>query len=111
MTSLPQDQFGNAIPALRPKSGGAHTISAGASSTRNAAAFDEDTRVVGFYADVPVYLAFGDASVNATSSDHYFPAGLYYDFSLGGGRGTAHATHISVLAADNDGTVYISEKE
>ncbi len=109
-TLLPQDSDNNPIPALGLKAGGAHNISATAVAARNSTAFDHDTRVVGVYADVPLYITFGDNSVNATTADHYFPAGLYYDFSIGGGR-SAHHTHISVLIADTDGIAYISEKE
>jgi hypothetical protein len=109
-TLLPKDMDNQPIPALRLKSGSAHQISASVSTARNTNAFDEDTRVIGFYADVPVYAAFGKADITASSSDHYIPAGLYYDFAIGGDK-TGHATHVAVLAADSDGTVYISEKE
>ena len=109
-TLLPQDVNDNAIPALCMKSGGAHTIAAGASSARNSTAFDANTQIVSVYADVPVYIAFGDNTVTADSSDHFLPAGLYYDVSIGGDK-SAHYTHIAVLQADTAGTLYISEKE
>lgn len=109
-TLLPQDSNDNPIPALRLKLGGAHSIAATASATRNSTAFNENVQIVSVYSDVPVYLAFGDASVSATTSDHFFPAGIYYDFCIGG-NDTAHRTHLSVLSASGDGTVYISEKE
>ncbi len=109
-TLLPQDLNDNPIPALRMKSGGAHSIAAGASSTRNSTAFDADTQIVSLYADVPVYIAFGDNTVTASSSDHYLPAGLYYDVSIGGDH-SAHYTHVAVLQASSAGTLYISEKE
>tara|TARA_B100001093_G_C26139488_1_gene722711 strand:- start:160 stop:495 length:336 start_codon:yes stop_codon:yes gene_type:complete len=109
-TFLPQDSNDNPIPALRLKQGGAHSISASASSARNSTAFAADTRIISLYADVPVYVRFGDSSVSASTSDHYFPAGLYYDVALGG-ENTAHYTHIAVLRANTDGSVYISEKE
>jgi len=108
-TKLPLDVNDNPIPALRLKTGGAHVIASGASSARNTNAFDADTRVVSVYASQPVYLAFGDASVSATTSDHYFPAGLYYDVALGG-DGAAHATHVGVLQVSAGGQVYVSEK-
>lgn len=110
-TILPQDSNDNPIPALRLKDSGAHTINATTgASARNSVAFDGDTRVVSLYAAAPVYVAFGNASVSASSSDHYFPAGVYYDFAIGGDQ-TGHATHVAVLAADSDGEVYVSEKE
>ena len=110
MTSLPVDAKGHPIPALRLKAGGAHSISATATSARNASAFDAETKIVSVYASVPVYIKPGDSSVSATTSDHYFPAGVYYDIALGSER-LGQATHLAVLRAETDGTVYISEKE
>lgn len=109
-TFLPQDSNENPIPALRLKSGGAHSISAGVSSTRNTAAFDTGTRIVSVFATVPVFVKFGDSSVTAANTDHYFPAGVYYDVAIGGDN-TAHYTHLAVLAEGSAGTVYVSEKE
>ncbi len=102
----------NPIPAMRLKPGGAQSIAATASSARNATGFDTATRVVSVYATGAVYLRFGNASVTAANTDHYFPAGLYYDFSVRGGdtKGAQH-THLAVLAAGSNCTVYISEKE
>ena len=74
-------------------------------------AFDADTKVISVYASVPVYLKMGDVGVSATTSDHYFPAGVYYDFAIEGAA-SVHYSHIAALRADGvDGTVYISEKE
>ena len=48
----------------------------------------------------------------AASSDHYFPAGVYYDIALSGGSDKGpHFTHVAALRVDVDCTVYISEKE
>lgn len=110
MTVQPIDSNNNAIPALRLKNGGAHSISVSASSARNASAFDDNTKVISIYADVPVYIKMGDSSVTATASDHYFPEGIYYDFAIEGNASVRH-THIAVLRTSTDGTVYISEKE
>ncbi len=109
-TLLPQDLNDNPIPALRMKPSGAHTIAIGAASARNSSGFAADTQIVSLYADVPTYLAFGDSSVTASATDHFLPAGLYYDVCIGGDTG-AHYTHIAVLQADTSGTLYISEKE
>jgi hypothetical protein len=110
-TLLPEDAASNPIPALRLRSGaGAHSIAASGSSARNSTAFNADTRVVSVYATVPVYLNFGDSSVTATSSHHYFPEGIYYDFSIGGGA-ASQFTHVAVLEVTSGGTVYVSEKE
>ncbi len=107
---LPLDSNNHPIPALRLKDDGAHAISASSSSARNSAAFSTDTSVISVYATVPVYLKFGDNTVSASSSDHYFPAGVYYDFAIGD-TASGHNTHLAVLRADVDGSVYISEKE
>ncbi|MCB1532728.1 MAG: hypothetical protein KDJ35_07655 [Alphaproteobacteria bacterium] len=109
-TFLPQDANNYPIPALRLKNGAAHAISATATSARNSTAFDGDTRIISLYATSPVFVKFGDSSVTATTSDHYFPAGVYYDLSIGGDT-TAQYGYVAVLAADTDGTVYVSEKE
>ena len=110
-TFLPRDSENNVIPVVRLKAQGAHAVAAGNVSARNVTAFTADTQVVSLYATVPVYVKFGISSVTATGSDHYFPAGVYYDFSIGGGK-VNHYTHVAVLrAGSTDGTVYISEKE
>ncbi len=109
-TLLPQDLNDNPIPALRLKNGGAHHITVGASSAKNVAAFDKQTRIISIYSDVPTYIAFGDSSVSATTSDHYFPANTYYDLAIGGDN-SAHYTHIAVLQVSQAGNIYISEKE
>lgn len=109
-TLLPQDSNDNPIPALRFKDGGAHQITIGASSARNASPFNTATQIISIYSDTPAYIAFGDAAITATTSDHYIPAGLYYDVSIGGDK-TAHYTHIAALQAEGTGKIYISEKE
>ena len=111
MTLLPVDSNDNVIPALALKTGGAQTIVVvTSSSARNPIAFSESTRIVSLYADVPLYLNFGESDVNAASDDHYFPAGIYYDFSIGG-NGNDHTPYVSALAAEENGTLYISEKK
>ena len=82
----------------------------GQSSARNATAFDADTRIISLYATEDVYVTFGDSSITATSSDHFFPKGVYYDFAIGGGK-VEQYTHIAVLQDSTAGTLYVSEKE
>lgn len=108
-TILPRDSNDHPIPALRLKTGGAHAIAAVGTSARNTTAFDAETRVISLYATAPAYLAFGDSSVTAASSDHYFPSGVYYDVAIGG-EGMGQFTHLAVLAVNTDGHVYVSEK-
>jgi hypothetical protein len=108
-TYLPRDSNNHPIQALSLRPSGAHAISAGAVSARNTLAFSGDTHVVSLYATVPVFVKFGDSGVMASSSSHYFPAGVYYDFSIGGGD-MAQFTHVAVLAFSGTGSVYVSEK-
>lgn len=111
MTSQPLDMNNNPLPALRLKNDGAHTISASATSARNATAFHPATKIVSLFADVPVYVRMGDSTVAASASDHYFPDGIYYDFAISA-HAAASYTHIAVIRASGDnGSVYISEKE
>lgn len=109
-TLLPRDSDNNPIPAMRLRSGGAHSINSSTTTARNSTAFNAATRVVSLYATAAVYVKFGDSSVTATSSDHYFPADTYYDFAIGGDR-TGHYTHVAVLTLSGTGKVYVSEKE
>lgn len=112
MTYLPLDDDQHPIPALRLKvMGGAHSIAATATSSRNTVAFATTTKVVSVYATGPVYLRFGGGAVTAVNTDHYFPAGLYYDFSIGGGGKIGQFSNVAVLRADTDCAVYVSEKE
>jgi hypothetical protein len=109
MTILSTDLNNNPIPVLSLRQGGAHRINASAISARNTAAFNSQTRVISLYATAPVYVRFGDAAVSASNTDHYFPAGTYYDFAIGGDQ-KAFTPYIAVLAADYDCSVFISEK-
>lgn len=110
-TLLPRDSENNVIPAVRLKGQSAHAINATAASARNITAFADDTQIISVYATVPVRLRFGDDSVSAVATDHYFPAGVYYDFSIGGGK-VNHYSHLAILReGSTDGVVYISEKE
>ena len=109
-TLLPRDDDNAPIPAMTLKPGGAHSLAAGASSARSAQVFAPGTRVVSLFATQPVFVSLGDATVTATAADHFFPAGIYYDLSLGHAKGSI-ASHIAaVRAGGEDATLYISEK-
>lgn len=109
-TLLPRDDDNTPIPAMTFRPGGAHSLAVGASSARTAQAFATGTRVVSLYATQPVFLRLGNATVSAAASDHFFPAGIYYDISLGHAKG-ALASHLAaVRAGAEDATLYISEK-
>ncbi len=108
-TILPTDENNNPIPALRLRDGGAHKINATGVSSRNAVAFSSETRVISVYATAGVFIRFGASNVTATNTDHYFPAGVYYDIAIGGEEAKQY-THISVIRDMADGVLYISEK-
>lgn len=110
-TRLPQDDDDRPIPAMRLKAGGAHAVDISAVSARNATAFDGKTRVVSLYATAACFLAFGDDTVEATTDDHYFPPGIYYDVALAGGSEDPAYTHVAAITEGSSGTLYISEKE
>lgn len=110
MTTLPRDSDNTPIPALRLSPDGAHKIAATSSSARNTTAFNNTTRVVGLYATGDVYIKFGDNAESASSSDHYFPGGLYYDFAIGGDK-NLHTPYLAVIAAAADCDIFISEKQ
>jgi hypothetical protein len=109
-TIMSRDINNTPLPVLRLKESGAHSINVTETSARNSSGFSSETRVVSLYATGPVYIKFGEAAVTATTSDHYFPAGIYYDVSIGGGN-SGHYTHIAALRADIDCKLYVSEKE
>ncbi|HOO82204.1 MAG TPA: hypothetical protein PK513_06855 [Alphaproteobacteria bacterium] len=108
-TILPKDADNIPLPALRLKDNAAHAINVTASSARNINAFDTETKIVSLYATGPVYLKFGGASVTATTSDHYFPEGVYYDISIGDDK-TGHLSHVAAIRASSDCQLFISEK-
>lgn len=109
-TLLPRDSNNVPLPAMRMKNDCAHCINVTSTSARNPSAFNSQTRVVSLYATGPVYLRFGDSSVAATTSDHYFPEGIYYDVAIGGDE-TGQHSHVSVISANYDCVLYISEKQ
>ena len=109
-TLMPRDENLFPIPALRLRPDGAHTVAVGAASTTNTRAFAPTTSVIGIYATGPVFLRTGEAGVTASATDHYFPANTYYDLALGDRWQGSH-THIAVVRAAGDCTLYISEKE
>ena len=110
-TILPKDDDNNPIPALRLRDGASHKIIATDTIARNTTSFDYSTKVVSVYATEDIYLEFGDASITATNTSHFFPAGVYYDFAINNCK-HAKDTHIGVLKAGANGAnVYISEKE
>lgn len=108
MATMPLDTLGNPIPTLGYVDGGAKTIAITNTSARNASAISSGTRVITLYATVPCFIRLGDNTVTATASDHYFPAGVYYDVAIGP---DTKDRYVAALRAEGDGTLYISERQ
>lgn len=109
-TLLPQDDNNNPIPALRFRSDGAHSLPLTGTTARNTDPFAPSTRIVSLYATGDIYLRLGDSNVEATATDHFFPANTYYDISLGNSR-HGRVSHIAAISVGSPCTLYISEKE
>jgi hypothetical protein len=105
-TTMPLDRNNNPIPALRLSGDKAHTLTAGAVSSKNITAFDADTRVVMVTPLIDVTVRFGGASVVAASTDHYLLGGIPYQFAVE----PAFTPYLAVLRVGaTDGAVKISE--
>lgn len=111
---MPKDDGGTPIPALKLKrTGGAHKITVSGTTARNSVAFADTTtgvqnaqKVISLYSTTDCFIRFGDSSIVATTDDHFYPAGLFYDFAV-----NANDTHVAVIQATAGGTLYASERE
>ncbi len=108
-TLLPVDSDNHAIPVLSLRPGASQSVSVTATSARTATAFNSDTRVIGIYATVPMFVRLGDNTVTATTSDHYLPADTYMDISISNNANQSYA-YIAAIQSSSNGTLYISEK-
>ncbi len=105
MTKIAKDLMGNSLPTVfLSKLGGTHKITTSAATARNTTALKSETKVVMIYATEDCYIAFGDNTVEATESSHFFPAGVYFGIGV-------KDTHIAALQVTSGGTLYISETE
>lgn len=118
MTEMTYDDNGSPIPCLTFKDDGAHAIAFTGTAANNSTAFKDDTVVISLYATSACYVKLSDSSGDdATSSDHYFPAGIYYNIHLGGRNSKGYAQqkpskkYISAIQVDTGGTLYVSEFE
>ena len=109
-STLPRDDSGAWVQVLRLLAGAAQTVAIGAGSSRNATGFTSTSRVIEVYATVDCYIRQGDGTVTATTSDSFLPSSHGRLYSLGGDK-QAQATHLAVIRATSDGTLYISELE
>lgn len=108
-TLLPVDGNNAAIPVLSLRTGASHTIAVTAISARNSTAFNAETRVIGIYATVAMFIRLGGNTATAVNTDHYLPAETYMDLSIANGEDQI-ASYIAAIRATSDGTLYVSEK-
>ena len=87
--------------------GGAPSVSVGATSARTSSAITAGERigaVVSVTADTDCYIAVGDDTVTATTSDHRLNSGERREFVLPVGE-----LYIAAIRDSADGTLWISE--
>lgn len=99
MPMLPIDDFGQRVQALRP--GAAGTLPIGSPSSVSTT-FAATTTVIRLVANQPCFVALGAAPV-ATTGSHYLPGDAPEYFRVVPGE------RLAALAANADGTLYISE--
>ena len=116
---LPTDGRGNEIPVLsyRDKDGTANTFASTVTTTAvRLGPFSEDIQVITMYSNADVHFITGNSTVTATTSSHFFPSGLYYDFNVyyGGEQFsiTGGNQYISLITSDSskDANVHVSER-
>lgn len=108
-TQMPRDDDGAPVPVLGFRPGGAFHLPVTATSTR-IGPFSSGTCIVSLVSDGPLHFAVGGPDVTATIADHYLPAGLYLDLSLGGGKRELR-THLAAVRAVENCTLHLSERE
>ena len=108
-TLLPIDANNYPLQVMRLRPGFAQSVAVTSTSARNASAFDSETRVVGLYATVAMFVRFGGNTITAAVTDHYIPADTYMDISVAGDD-TQSFSYVAAIRAATDGTLYISEK-
>jgi hypothetical protein len=112
MSKQPRDDGNAAIPVLsyRPLRG--QRIAYTTAPARSAQ-FSDSVRVISIYATDSCFIELGNSSVQAnTANSHFIPGGFYMDISLGSELDArATAKYISVVSEDNEGILYVSERE
>jgi len=109
---MPNDDQGQLIPVLGFKQGGAHSKTI-TSSAANATTVASGTKVITLVCDVAAFFNIGNSTVTVGTSDHFIPANVPYDISLGSSYTTVAGldTTVNVVAVSTSGTSYISERE
>lgn len=112
MSKQPRDDGNAAIPVLsyRPHCGQAvaYTI-----APARSARLSDSVRVISIYATDSCFIEIGDSNVVADiNSSHFIPGGFYMDISLGAETDPRlNAKYVSAISENNEGILYISERE
>jgi S-adenosylmethionine:tRNA-ribosyltransferase-isomerase (queuine synthetase) len=104
-TELPKDRYGEGIQAMSPLEGGAQQVALTTASARQTTAFGSDTKVIGVYSTVDVFIELGSSTVTALVTDHFLPGSTYMMLSV------KDHDHIAGILASGTGTLYVSEFE
>ena len=116
---LPTDGRGNEMPVLsyRTTNGTANTFASTVSTSAvRLGPFSKDLQIITMYSNADVHFVTGNSTVAATTSSHFWPSGLYYDFNgfYGGHQFTADGGdhYISLITSDasKDANVHVSER-
>lgn len=99
-SELFQDSKGYPIQgALRPDI--AQSISVSGATARNGDNFTR--KIISIYSTEDIFYKLGAADVEATTADHFLPAGILDYISVG------DAVRLAAIQASSAGTLYISE--
>ena len=117
---MPADGRNESMPVLtyRSTNGTANSFVAtvSSSSATRLGPFSADTQIITMNSNAAVYFVAGNSSVTATTTTaHFFPANLYYDFNVyWGGQAFGGSGHqyISLITSDasKDANVHVSER-
>ena len=121
-TLMPADGRSESMPVLtnRTMNGTANSFvsTVSSSSATRLGPFSDDTQIITMNSNAAVYFVTGNSDVTATTTTaHFFPANLYYDFNVywGGqafGNSATEHQYISLITSDasKDANVHISER-
>lgn len=113
MSKQPRDDGNDPIPVLsfRPHTG--QKIYYNYLGSTRSAAFAPSVRVISVYSTSDAFFEVGNADVIANSDNsHFLPGGLYIDISLGPNVvPSENYKYLAVTSLDNEGTIFISERE
>jgi len=113
MSKQPRDDGNDPIPVLSYRVGAGQQLYFDFNDSYRSTAFSPSVRVISVYSTGAGFFEIGDETVTANSTtSHYLPAGIYIDISLGSDIvARDNYKYIAITSLDNEGTLYISERE